>query len=303
MTKARVDIAASSLARLKNLAGDAHVDFNFLLLRFMQERFLARLVASPHAEHFVLKGGVLLLAYGAQGARPTKDIDFLGVNTAHDREHLEQRVREIASINLHDGVEFLADSVTSQAIAEDAAYEGVRIKLMAQVGTARNKLQIDVGFGDVVSPAPLQLDYPTLLEQGTISLRAYSKETMVAEKFEAIVKLAMVNSRMKDFYDIAFMASEFDFEFSSLALAVLGTFARRETPLENAAALLHSDLTQQASILRYWNAFGRRLGLKPSETFAKTFSSIRSFLGPVIEAAHSDAASKQKWDSRAATWR
>lgn len=217
MKKEPTNISASVLARLKNIANKEHLDFNFLLVRFIQERFLARLASSGYINKFVLKGGFLLLAYNIEKARPTKDIDFLGVDVSRDRYDLEHLIKEIVSIDLNDGVRFLNNSIKSEIIKEDADYEGIRIKITAGIGTARNTIQIDFGFGDIVSPHPLQMDFPTLLNKECVKVLAYSKEAIVAEKFEAIAKLTFFNTRMKDFYDVAFLASEFDFDANNLS--------------------------------------------------------------------------------------
>jgi len=128
----------------------------------------------------------------------------------------------------------LPDSVRSEAIKENADYEGVRVKLTAKIGSARNTIQINFGFGDIVSPHPLQMDYPTLLDKENVRVLAYSKETIVAEKFEAIVKLTTFNTRMKDFYDISFLANEFNFEGAAIQEAIKNTFYRRQTSLSSA---------------------------------------------------------------------
>ena len=216
MKKKPVNIPASVLRRLKTVARKENFDFNFLLVRYIQERFLSRLAVSGYVNKFVLKGGFLLLAYNIERARPTRDIDFLGVDVSSDREDIERIIREIVSVQLDDGVNFLPASVKSQLIKEDEVYEGIRVKLIAKIGSARNSIQIDFGFGDIVTPHPLQMDYPTLLGTEIVKVLAYSKESIVSEKFEAIVKLTTFNTRMKDFHDISFLANEFDFTGSEL---------------------------------------------------------------------------------------
>jgi len=297
MKKNPANISASVLARLRNVADKEHLDFNFLLLRYMQERFLSRLAVSGHVNTFVLKGGFLLLAYSIEKARPTRDIDFLGINVSSDRKHLERLIKEITSVNLNDGVRFLPDSVKSEVIKEDADYEGVRIRITARVGSARNTIQIDSGFVDIVIPHPLQMDYPTLLEGETIKVLAYSKETIVAEKFEAIVKLTTFNTRMKDFYDISFLASEFNFEADALQSALKNTFGRRQTSLNSAAELLLSEFGDQASFQRYWEAFKKRTRLTTKQDFRSVFEEIRSFLSPVVRAAREGRTMNLVWRS------
>ena len=175
MKKRTTNISASVLARLKNIADREHIDFNVLLLRYMQERFLCRLATSGYVNRFVLKGGFLLLVYNIERARPTRDIDFLGLDVSGNREDVERVMVQIASIDLDDGVRFLVDSLRSEVNKEDANYAGVRIRLTAKIGSARNTIQIDLAFGDIVSPHPLQMDYPTLLDKESFKILAYSR--------------------------------------------------------------------------------------------------------------------------------
>ncbi len=302
MKRKPVNISASVLARLKNIARKENFDFNFLLLRYIQERFLSRLAVSRYVNMFVLKGGFLLLAYNIDKARPTKDIDFLGVNVSSDRKDLERLIKEITSVDINDGVRFLPDSVKSEAIKEDADYEGVRVKLTARIGSVRNTIQIDFGFGDIVSPHPLQMVYPTMLDRETVKALAYSKETIVPEKFEAIVKLTTFNTRMKDFYDISFLATEFDFEGTMLQSAIRNTFRRRQTSLDSGKELLDSNFGSQAAFNRHWDAFKKRTRLTTKQDFKSVFEEIRSFLTPVVEAELGTKSINLLWDRKTRKW-
>ena len=302
MKKKPTNISASVLARLKNIADKENLDFNFLLLRYIQERFLSRLAVSGYVNKFVLKGGFLLLAYNIEKARPTRDIDFLGVDVSRDRKDLEHLIKDIASVNLNDGVRFLPDSVRSETIEEDADYDGVRVKLTAKIGSARNTIQIDFGFGDIVSPHPFQMDYPTLLDKGTVKVLAYSKETIVAEKFEAIVKLTTFNTRMKDFYDVSFLANEFNFDSAVLQSAIRNTFTRRQTSVDSAKELLDSDFGNQAHFQRHWEAFKKRTRLTTKQDFKSVLKEIRSFLSPVIEIELQGKTMNLVWKSKNRKW-
>jgi predicted nucleotidyltransferase component of viral defense system len=303
MKKSPTNTPASVLARLKNLAERDHLDFNFLLLRYIQERFLARLAGSKHADKFMLKGGFLLLAYNIQKARPTKDIDFLGINVPKDPKQLENLVLQITSIDADDGVQFRTESVRSEIINEDADYEGVRIKIEARIGTTKNIIRLDFGFGDIVTPTPLRMDYPAILDLTPIKVFAYSKESIVAEKFEAIVKLSSFNSRMKDFYDIVFLSNEFNFEGPLLQSAIQKTFARRETSLYSATRLLQSNLGEQASLQSLWRAFFKRSRLLTNEDFNVIFQSVRAFVGPIIDAMTAGKPMSLKWHRSTKEWR
>ena len=302
MKKNVTNVSASVLARLKNISEKENIDFNFLLLRYVQERFLFRLAVSDYANRFVLKGGLLLLAYSVQKARPTKDIDFLGVNVSNDRKELERIVREISSVTLSDGITFAGDSIDSEEIKDEADYSGVRIKPTAEIGAARNKIRIDFGFGDIVTPPPLLMNYPTLLGKEHVKVLAYSKETIVAEKFEAIVKLSIFNSRMKDFFDLVFLTREFDFNGQLLQSAIRNTFRQRQTSLEAAEALLNSNLGEQVSFQRLWDAFKKRTRLVSPMGFKDVFSEIQVFLGPIVEAELGGKILKVTWKQKVTKW-
>ena len=303
MKKPTTNVSASVLARLKNISEKENLDFNFLLLRYIQERFLARLAVSNYVKKFVLKGGFLLLAYNIEKARPTKDIDFLGVNVSSERKELEKIIRTIASIKLEDGVDFLADIIKAEEIKEEADYSGVRIKLTAKVGTARNTIQIDFGFGDVVIPEPLLMDYPTLLNNKSAKVLAYSKETIVAEKFEAIVKLTTFNSRMKDFFDIVFLANEFDFNGSILQSAIGNTFKQRKTDLNSALEMLDSDFGDQLNFKTAWETFKKRIKLTSEDNFKNVFAEIRQFLEVIVKAELENKTLDIAWNRKIRKWK
>lgn len=302
MNKNIKNIPASVLARLKNMADKERIDFNFLLLRYIQERFLSRLAATDYVNQFTLKGGFLLLAFNIEKARPTRDIDFLGTNISNDRQQLEQIIKEIASVDQSDGVVFVADSIKSEVIKEEADYEGIRIKLAANIGSARNTVQIDFGFGDVVTPHPLAMNYPTLLDNENVNVMAYSRETIVAEKFETIVKLTTFNSRMKDFYDISFLAHEFNFKGDSLQQAIRNTFKRRQTSLEAARDILDSGLGTQSNFQQRWEAFRKRTKIAGQDDFKNVFDKIRSFLLPVINLEIEGTTMNQIWNRKSEKW-
>ncbi len=302
MKKKVTNLPASVLARLKHIAEKEHLDFNFLLLRYLQERFLARIADSGFVNMFILKGGFLLLAYNIERARPTRDMDFLGVDMPADRKELERVVRMICSVELSDGVVFHAHSMKSATIKEQAEYAGIRIKLIATISSARNTLQLDVGFGDVLTPCALQMEYPTLLTKERIKVLAYSKETIVAEKFEAIVRLTTFNTRMKDFYDIVFLARERDFDGAVLQTALRNTFTRRQTEFSSALELLNSGLGAQATFQRHWDAFKRRTRIHNDETFFETFAAIRSFLTPIVGAEIASTTTDLHWSRSNRKW-
>jgi predicted nucleotidyltransferase component of viral defense system len=196
------NLTASVRARLMNLARQGREDFGEVLSRYARERLLYRLSASDYRERFVLKGALLFSYWAGAPHRPTRDLDLLGRGEP-DMALLEEAFRDICRAEVEpDGLAFLEDSVRGERIKEEEEYEGVRLRLTAALGNARIPLQVDVGFGDAVVPAPEEVAFPTLLGMPAPQLKAYRRETVVAEKFEAMVKLGMLNSRMKDFYDV-----------------------------------------------------------------------------------------------------
>jgi predicted nucleotidyltransferase component of viral defense system len=303
MKKPATNVPSSILARLKNIAEKENLDFNFLLLRYCQERFLARLAASAYVKNFVLKGGFLLLAYNIEKARTTKDIDFLGVNVTRERRVLERIIQEIATIVLADGVEFLAESIKSEEIKEEAEYSGVRMRLPVRIGTAKNTIQLDFAFGDAASPKPRRMEYPTLLEGKGARVFAYSKETIIAEKFEAIVKLTTFNSRMKDFYDIVFLANGFDFSGAVLQSAIGSTFDRRQTNMHAALEIVDSDYGERQQFAVAWEAFKKRTKIVSAENFKTNFAVLCQFLAPVVIAQTEGKQFDSHWDRKIKKWK
>jgi len=189
-------------AKLLNIARLQKVDFDSLLLRYMQERFLSRLAASSYADKFVLKGGLLLVSFDIPVLRPTKDMDFLANKIKRDGPRIAHIMAEICALSEDDGIRFDPKSVTWEAIHEDADYEGIRVKISSVLGKARKILQIDLGFGDIIRPGIVDITFPAILEDVGPKVKAYSAESVISEKFEAMIKLSLVNSRMKDFYDV-----------------------------------------------------------------------------------------------------
>ena len=296
------NLAASVKARLLNIARNEERDFNRVLLLYMQERFLARLAASEYRDRFVLKGGVYLyLRYGSQ-ARPTVDLDLLGRALSPDLDLIATIMRAVASIELEDGVRFDAASVRTSRIREEAVYEGVRVKLTAYLESARVPLQIDVGFGDVLTPRPRKLLYPTLLEVGDASpttVLVYAIEAVVAEKFQAMVVLGTLNSRFKDFYDLYVISQKERLEAVALKTAIEETFERRGTPLEDAHYLFEPSFAATASLRQGWTRLRTaNPTLDAPESFGVVMSRIAKFLKPVVKGTASGT-----WQPERVAWR
>ena len=175
------------------------------MLQYFQERFLYRLSVSPYREHFILKGALLFFLYDAHRLRPTKDIDLLGRAQSNDLKNIREVVQQIAQIEVPDGVVFTKESTTVEIIKESEEYSGVRVKIEAKLTSARQTLQIDIGFGDRIVPGPVEIEFPVILDQPAPRIKGYSKESVISEKLEAIVRFNFLTSRMKDFYDILFL--------------------------------------------------------------------------------------------------
>jgi predicted nucleotidyltransferase component of viral defense system len=284
------NIAASVRQRLRNLAQERQEDFQSILTRYALERFLYRLHQSEHQDRFILKGAMLFTLWSNEPHRATRDLDLLchGDNTI---ALLEQVFQEICQTQVEDdGLDFKAETVQGKQIKEDQEYEGVRIKLNAFLtGTStRLDLQIDIGFGDAVTPQVRVAEFPTLLEGFPApSLKTYPPETVIAEKFQAMVALGIANSRMKDFYDIWYLCQNFSFEGITLSRAIKATFDRRRTPLSIEPPLaLTAEFSEDASKQAQWKAFIRKGKLKTSEeTLGDIIAILQNFLMPPTQSA------------------
>ena len=291
------NIAASVKARLLQRAHEDGEDFNSLLVRYVLERLLYRLGASKHADDFVLKGALLFVAWSARPHRATKDLDLLGRGTP-DPARLVGIFREVCQVAaVDDGVTFLAETVIAEPIREEAVYDGIRLRFSAQLGTAKIPVQVDVGFGDATTPEPQSTVLPVLLDFPPPRLRAYARESTIAEKLHAMVELGLGNSRMKDYYDLWFLSTEYPFVGNLLANAVRATFDRRETALPHEVpAGLSDHFATDAAKVAQWVAFLRRARLrKEAPPLDLLVVSLRGFLMPVVNAAGAASAIDTVW--------
>jgi predicted nucleotidyltransferase component of viral defense system len=258
------------------------------------ERFLYRLAQSPHADKFILKGALLLTAWQAPLSRSTMDIDLLG-RTSNKLEHIASIISEICSIEPEvDGVKFDPKSVKAVRIKEDADYEGVRVQFRAALAGARIPMQIDIGFGDVILSGATRIEYPTLLEFPAPILQAYPKETVIAEKLEALTALATLNSRMKDFFDLWALSRLYSFEGVVLVKAIKATFDHRSTAIDPLPDGLTDGFGKDKSTL--WTAFLRRARLTSAPTsFLDTIRLVREFVFPPLAAAAAGDPFLKNW--------
>lgn len=280
--KSPQNVAVSVRQRLLNRSRGDNRSFNELLQYYAMERFLYRLSISDHAQHFILKGALMLRAWNSPQFRPTMDIDMLGLTSSED-ENIISQIRDVLAVDVPaDGLSFDGDSIASERITEDADYEGIRIRFRGHLGTARINIQIDIGFGDVVYPGPERAELPCMLNSPAPCLLCYSRESAIAEKFEAMIKLGELNSRMKDFYDIWLLSRQFEFRLNKLSEAVRLTFEQRGTKLEEPIdAFTHAFITDRQTI---WTAFLKRLKQEHvPDSFAGIVAEISAFMKPVID--------------------
>lgn len=285
MSTARDGLARSVQVRLAQHARTIGADPSLVLTRYAVERLLYRLSRSPYADKFVLKGALLLLVWLGETLRPTRDADLLGFGNLSD-EALEQIFREVCTAEVEpDAVTYFADSVQLAPIRFEDAYGGRRITLQAQCGAARMTVQVDIGIGDAVTPGPQWLEYPALLDMARPRLRAYPRETVIAEKIHAMVVLGLRNSRMKDYFDVHALLLEAMFDPAQLAQALAATFARRQTTLPSAVPQgLSDEFASDPAKQAQWNAFLRRNRLE-ARALHSVVEKIRSSLAEPLALA------------------
>lgn len=293
--------AASIKARLRNVAMKEQKPYEYILTHYMIERLLYRLSVSQYVDSFILKGGLLLHVLFADKARATRDIDFLARYVSNAPDTLKQIFSDICVIEADDAVTFDPSSITTEAITEDADYQGVRVKLVGYIERSRSTLQFDIGFGDTIVPHPEQMVYPSLLEMDETNLWVYSKESVIAEKFQAMIHLAQANSRMKDFYDLYMMATSYSFEGVILEEAVSQTLTRRATSLPIEPVIFTASFAQMKDKQTQWIGFCKRIHCIDL-SFQTTLSVISHFLMPVYQSILSEHDFLLHWNPDKCCW-
>jgi len=289
------NIAASVRAKLKNRAKEKGVEFQNLLVRFGNERLLYRLSRSEYQKSFMLKGASLFTIWFNEPHRPTKDMDLLGFGK-NDIPTLENIFREICTIDGEDGLEFSVESIKGAEIRAEKIYQGVRITLSAFLDGARIPLQVDIGFGDAVTPTAKTEIIETILDLPKPHLRIYPKETVIAEKFEAMVKLGLGNSRMKDFWDVQFLIKNFQFEGGLLQKAIRATFANRQTAVPEEVPVALTDVfIKNSETIADWKAFIKRGRITSDTDLELLIANLREFLVPIIEAEANHTDFDKNW--------
>ena len=280
------NVGASVRARLTRRASERKENVQLALTRFAIERLLYRLSLSPHRDQFVLKGAMLFSLWAPTPYRATGDLDLLGYGDAAP-ERIAAVFGEICRTDVEDdGVVFKPETLRAEPARAEDEYSGVRITMTAEIAGARLPIQIDIGFGDAVTPAVWEIDYPSLLDMPAPRLRAYPPETVVAEKFQALVALGMFNSRMKDFFDLWVISETFSFNGLVLAQAIAATFDRRGTdiPTDTPSALTPA-FAEDAAKQAQWRGFLRRTAIAMSPgPFAELQATVAAFVLPPVHA-------------------
>jgi hypothetical protein len=297
LTKTSVkNIAASVRQRLLNKSRSETRPFQEIVQYYAMERFLYRLSQSKHANKFILKGALLLKIWQTPEIRPTMDIDLLG-KTNNDVSLIVSNIAEILSVDIDpDGLSFFPENITAEHITEDAEYKGIRIWFPAKIDTMKLNMQIDIGFGDIIYPGPEKSEIPAMLEFPAPLLVCYSRESLISEKFEAMLRLRELNSRMKDFYDIWLLSRYFGFEGKILAEAIRLTLEQRGTELPDKITAFSQEFI--ATKQTQWYAFRKKLEQDhvPSE-FENIIMQVKQFIGPIASALTLRKPPPLKWSA------
>ena len=271
--------------KLLNIAKKEDVFYQTILTRYFQERLLYRMSQTKYRSNFYLKGGALMYAYEKFAARPTLDIDFLGNNISNEGATIVATFKEICSVSYEeDGITYDTNNITAHNITEFKDYHGVRLSIPVRMDTIAQVLTMDIGFGDVVTPSPIDLDYPVLLEQlPRVNIMAYSLETVIAEKLHAIVDLADQSSRMKDYYDLYYILSKEKYDVDTLQEAIMRTFENRHTSYDAETMFFRKAFADNHQMQVRWRAFLRKIIRRETVSFADVVVYIQNKLRPYWE--------------------
>ena len=297
MTRKPVNLPASVATRLRNVAAAKSIDLAFVMRRYAIERLLYRLSMSPERDRFVLKGAMLFTAWLPDPFRPTQDLDLLGFGDAAV-PMIAERIAAVCRVNVpDDGLVFDVATLRAEPIRGNQEYGGVRVKLTARLARTQIPVQIDIGFGDAVTPGIVDLVFPALLDAPAPTVRAYPKQTVLAEKLHAIVVLGAVNTRIKDYYDLLALARLFEFDGATVRDAIAATFSRRGTALPTDTPIgLSSEFTRDPQKVSLWQAFTSReaLLLEPGDLVG-AIQDIAAFVLPPLDAARDGKAFSRRW--------
>jgi hypothetical protein len=297
------NIAASIRQKLLNKSKEQSRPFNELLQYFGLERFLYRLSASPYQDKFVLKGALLFTVWRQSEIRSTADIDLLG-KVSNNPADIVKIFQAICNLQVEeDGMRFESSGVTAEPIAVDADYQGVRVQLYGYLDTARIRVQVDIGFSDVITPGSVASDYPTVLDLPVPRLNCYNKETAIAEKLQAMVKLDILNSRMKDIYDIWILSKRFQFDSVLLANAIAHTFKQRKTDVTSNIITFTDTYYLNKEKMAQWKGFLKRSKVSDIPVnLEEIIASVKTFLLPVLAHLEESNPFKKSWNPQLMSW-
>ena len=293
-----VNIPASMREKLLNKSRILKRPFVELLQYYSIERFLYRLSVSDHANKFFLKGALMFRVWQTLDHRATMDVDLLG-KTSNSVENLEAICREICmqSVSLDDGIIFSSDTVRGKIIQTEAEYQGIRIEFESELNKAIINMQIDVGFGDIITPGPKLISYPTILDLPEPQLYGYTLETVIAEKLETMVKRGISNSRMKDFFDIWTLSKQFSLSSKRLAAAIEATFEKRGTPVISSPECFSEAFAKNLEKNQQWQSFARKNSINTdSDSLPEVVDYIKQFLHPILYGISINDLPNLKWD-------
>ena len=290
--------AGSILARLKNLQRDRYPNLppNTMLQLYAQQGLLARLDASPYADRCVLKGAMSLFARYGNAARPTQDLDLATRDLPNTPEQIYTLLTELCTVPFGDGLSFDPDSIRVEVINEAFDYPGVKAFLQATLGPSRVHLQLDFSFGNVITPAPVQLVFPPLLIEEGVRIAVYPLETVITEKFAALVEIGEATTRMKDLYDLHVILSTELFEAETVRKALTRSFAARGTPTDHIPDILGEEFAQNETLQRRWQQYLRRTRFT-APMFGEVMSQLQAFYRPLLL----DGTEIKAWDGK--EWR
>ena len=269
-------------SKLLNISKNENIYYQTVLTRYFQERLIYRMSQTPYRQNFYLKGGALMYAHERFAARPTLDIDFLGNDISNDGERIVAAFREICSVPCEeDGARYDVEHINSKSITELKDYHGVRLSIPVSMDTVAQVLTMDIGFGDVVTPAPVDLDYPSLLGHlPSANILAYSLETVVAEKMHAVIDLADQSSRMKDYYDLYQILNTQELDTEVLKEAITRTFENRHTGYDPNTMFFRDDFGSNPIMETRWKAFMKKITAKQSIQFSEVATYLQERLQP-----------------------
>ena len=290
------NIAASVKARLLHKSKQENRPFQELVQYYAMQRFLYRLSQSPHSKCFILKGGLTLRAWNASLSRPTMDIDMLGKISIKETSIVSKMLDVISVDVTSDGLLFFPESITSEPIMKETKYRGIRIQFQAKLDTMRLNMHLDIGFDDVIFPKAKMIEFPTILDFPAFYLLCYSRESVIAEKFETMIKLRELNSRMKDFFDIWLLSRNFDFDGGQLAEAIRLTFEQRGTKFPTEIVAFSQEFISAKQI--QWKSFRRKLKQTHlPQTFEQIVITIENFISPIVVSLSHQIPFFRKWTS------